>query len=84
MQEGTLDRLRNGKLGSSEDQASTKTEKRTEKSRQDVKKSTSRTTSKSDHDIKKDKHAKRDSTMRRNKAPSPDDGDESDGWFFEM
>lgn len=84
MQEGTLDRLRNGKLGSSEDQASTKTEKRTEKSRQDVKKSTSRTTSKSDHDIKKDKHAKRDSTMRRNKAPSPDDGDESDGGFFEM
>lgn len=83
MQDGTLDLLRNGKLGGDETEEQGKKTKKTEKTatgKQDVKKSKS-----SAFDVRKDKHAKRDIAVRRDKAPPPlHDGDESDGGFFEM
>lgn len=82
MQEGTLDRLRDGKLSSTEAKGTSKTEK---SSRQEVKKSikpTRRTDSKpSEYDNRRERRAKGGSTMRHDHAPP--DGDESDGGFFE-
>lgn len=74
MQEGTLDLLRNNKLGGGDDEDQ-KTKTKTKTSRQEVKKAKS-SASTSAYDARKDKHAKR--------PPPLDDGDESDGGFFEM